>query len=306
TPISSTANKLIAVPGSEDGPSGVLVCSEGFVEYKHSVGNIGETHRIPIPQRVNPFEEEEEEEEAEGASRGLLIISSAVHRMKNTFFILAQSEIGDLYKITVDFTEDKVNRIGIKYFDTISPASSIAIFRSGFLFASMAESGSHQFYQFQNLGDEIEGQEYFSTSEEQNGDSVVYFQPHELASLALVDEIESICPVLKSQVINLAEEETPQIYSLCGKGSRSSLKIIRHGLEVSELAVSELPGTPQAVWSVKRRLEDEFDEYIVVSFLDATLVLSVGEEVEEITDSGLLNSASTLCLHRLDGDGLVQ
>ncbi|KAI8321068.1 splicing factor 3b, subunit 3 [Martensiomyces pterosporus] len=301
TPISKTANKLIALPGSSDGPSGVLVCSEGFIEYKHNVGT-AETHRVPIPRRVNPLEDK---------SRGLMIIASAVHRMKNAFFILAQSEDGDLYKITVDFTEDKVGRIGIKYFDTIAPSSSIAILRAGFLFAATAECGSHQFFQFENLGDEIEGEEYYSnTSNGDEGDAddsgLAYFQPHELASLALVDEVESICPVLKSRVVNLAEEETPQIYTLCGRGSRSSLKIIRHGLEVSELAVSELPGTPQAVWAVKRRKDDEHDEYIVVSFLDATLVLSVGDEVEEITDSGLLSTAPTLCLHRLDGDALLQ
>ena len=50
------------------------------------------------------------------------------------------------------------------------------------------------------------------------------------------------------------------------------------------MAVSELPGNPNAVWTVKKRSDDEFDAYIIVSFVNATLVLSIGETVEEVTD----------------------
>ena len=41
------------------------------------------------------------------------------------------------------------------------------------------------------------------------------------------------------------------MYALCGRGPRSSLRVLRHGLEVTEMAVSELPGNPNAVWTVK-------------------------------------------------------
>ena len=63
-----------------------------------------------------------------------------------------------------------------------------------------------------------------------------------------------------------------QLYAVCGRGPRSSLRVLRHGLEVSEMAVSELPGNPNAVWTVKKRMDDEFDSYIIVSFVNATLV----------------------------------
>lgn len=52
-----------------------------------------------------------------------------------------------------------------------------------------------------------------------------------------------------------ANEDTPQLYMLCGRGPRSSVRVLRHGLEVSEMAVSELPGNPNAVWTVKRRVD---------------------------------------------------
>ena len=47
------------------------------------------------------------------------------------------------------------------------------------------------------------------------------------------------------------------MYAACGRGPRSTLRVLRHGLEVTEMAVSELPGNPNAVWTVKKRAEGE-------------------------------------------------
>jgi splicing factor 3B subunit 3 len=77
------------------------------------------------------------------------------------------------------------------------------------------------------------------------------FKPRNLRNLSLVDEIESLSPLIDSLVLNLGEEENPQIYTLCGKGARSTLRILRHGLEVNEIAVSELPGNPSSIWTVR-------------------------------------------------------
>ena len=55
-----------------------------------------------------------------------------------------------------------------------------------------------------------------------------------------------------------ANEDTPQVYAACGRGPRSSLRVLRHGLEVTEMAVSELPGNPNAVWTVKKRADGKF------------------------------------------------
>lgn len=51
---------------------------------------------------------------------------------------------------------------------------------------------------------------------------------------------------------------------------------------------------------------EEFDAYIIVSFVNATLVLSIGETVEEVTDSGFLGTTPTLSCHALGSDALVQ
>ena len=51
---------------------------------------------------------------------------------------------------------------------------------------------------------------------------------------------------------------------------------------------------------------EEYDSYIVVSFTNATLVLSIGETVEEVTDSGFLGTSPTLACSRLGEDALIQ
>lgn len=65
--------------------------------------------------------------------------------------------------------------------------------------------------------------------------------------------IECVCKIAGCHVADLANEDTPQVYLACGRGPRSSVRVLRHGLEVSEMAVSELPGNPNAVWTVKKR-----------------------------------------------------
>ena len=74
------------------------------------------------------------------------------------------------------------------------------------------------------------------------------------------------------QVANLLNEETPQIYAACGRGPPSTLRVLRPGLALAELAVWPLPGAPTAVWTLKRSQQDELDAFIVVSFDNDTLV----------------------------------
>lgn len=62
------------------------------------------------------------------------------------------------------------------------------------------------------------------------------------------------------------------------------------------------------IFASKRRnfVSDEFDAYIVVSFVSATLVLRIGETVEEVADSGFLGITSTLACSLLGDDAAVQ
>ena len=110
------------------------------------------------------------------------------------------------------------------------------------------------FYQFQKLGDDDDEPEWSSTDYPSYGMADptgalprAYFKPRALDNLALVDELESLCPIIDSKVMNLLpNSDTPQIFAACGRGSRSTFRTLRHGLEVEEVVSSELPGIPNA------------------------------------------------------------
>lgn len=293
-PIDNGANHLIAVPGGGDGPGGVLVCAENFIIYKNQ-GH--DDVRAVIPRRSQL-----------SGDRGVLIVCSAAHRTKAQFFFLVQSEYGDLYKVTVVSAKgsETVTEVKIQYFDTIPPCVSICVLKTGFLFAA-SEFGNHALYQFQGIGDDDDVESSSATLvETEEGYQPVFFDPRPLVNLYPIDEVQSLCPVLDVQAHNLTGEETPQLYALCGTGPRSSLRVLRHGVALSEMAVSPLPGNPNAVFTVRKRAEDEFDAYIVVSFTNATLVLAIGETVEEVSDSGFLGTTPTLSASLLGDDSLLQ
>ena len=76
-PTDPRANLLVQVPGGQvastdrfDGPSGVLVCCEDHIIYRHMDKP---QHRVPIPRRRHPLED---------PSRGVIIIAAVMHKMK--------------------------------------------------------------------------------------------------------------------------------------------------------------------------------------------------------------------------------
>lgn len=292
-PLDMFANLLITVPGGNEGPSGVLICCENYLIYK----NFGDQMDIkcPIPRRRSDLDD---------ADRGMLIVCSATHKTKSMFFFLIQTEQGDVFKITLQSEGDIVTEIRIKYFDTVPVASSMCVLKTGFLFVA-SEFGNHFLYQIAHLGDDDDEPEFSSALQLDEGETF-YYEARALKNLVLIDEMDSLSPIINSQIADLTNEDTPQLYVACGRSARSTMRVLRHGLEVSEMAVSELPGNPNAVWTVKKRAMDEFDSYIIVSFINATLVLSIGETVEEVTDSGFLGTMPTICCSQLGEDALVQ
>ena len=305
-PVSRTANLLLTVPGGDDGPSGVLICGENWVSYKHQ-GHV--EVRAPLPRRRDMPKE-----------RGLLITTGTMHKQKDLFFFLLQSELGDLYKVTLelDATDPKiVQNVVVTVFDSVPPANSLCITKTGLLFCA-SEFGNHSLFQFQGIGDDPDAVRSGRVLDEQlneelGDDSVsaarvapVFTPSPRLQNLLLTDDVDSLAPITDMIVDDVAEEESKQIVTLCGKGNRSTLRVLRHGVSVTEMAVSELPGRPTAVWTVKKQQDSDVDKYIVVSFTNATLVLSIGENVEEVTDSGFLATSPTLQVVLLADNALLQ
>ncbi|RHZ16667.1 hypothetical protein DYB31_010115 [Aphanomyces astaci] len=259
-PVLRSANKLIAVPGGTDGPGGVLVCSEGWIVYKN------ERHpEVPcrIPQRARPVNTNVD------VRSEVLIVAAATHKQRDLFFVIVQSELGDLYKVTLTYVNDQVSAVKVKFFDTLPPAVALCITKTGYLFAA-SEASKHYLLQFQSIGDNDNTAEAHSFQE-----YVPSFTLRRLTNLALVESLDSLAPITQLLVDDLANEHTPQMYALCGQGNRSTLRVLRHGLSITEVACSPLPHIAKAVWCLKAQHDDAVHKYIVVSFEDNTLVLLV-------------------------------
>ncbi|KAF2396395.1 hypothetical protein EJ06DRAFT_483794 [Trichodelitschia bisporula] len=300
--VDRTANMLFQVPGGTDGPSGVLVCGEENITYRHPNQ---EAFRVIIPRRRGATEDPQ---------RKRYITAGVMHKMRGAFFFLLQTEDGDLFKLTIDLAEDangqptaEVQRIRIKYFDTVPPATNLCILKSGFLYVA-AETGNHHFYQFEKLGDD--GGEEFDSDQYPADPKAPYepafFHPHPPDNITLTESIETMNPLLDCKAANLTDDDAPQIYTICGTGARSAFKTLKHGLEVSELVESKLPDVPTMVWTTKLRRDDEFDAYIVISMATYTLVLSIGETVEQVSNTGFLTTVPTLAIQQLGEDSLIQ
>lgn len=286
-PVTRSAHMLVAVPGGGDGPGGVLVVGENVVQFKN------ENHpelECAIPRR-------------EGHARDLLIVAATTHRQRDLFFVLLQSELGDLYKISLAFSGNVVGEIKVQYFDTIPVASALCITKTGLLF-SASEFSNHYLFQFLSIG---EGDDTaVCSSNAMDTAEPATFAVRKLKNLAMASFSQSLSPITQLLVGDLANEQTPQMYALCGNNNRSSLRVLRHGLPITEMAASGLPGVAKSVWCLKESFADEFDKYIVVSFEDATLVLEVGETVEEVAKSGFLRDHGSLLVALLEDDSKIQ
>eukprot|EP00878_Enallax_costatus_P014150 GHUV01014799.1.p1 GENE.GHUV01014799.1~~GHUV01014799.1.p1 ORF type:complete len:414 (+),score=113.38 GHUV01014799.1:216-1457(+) len=182
-PVDNGANLLIPVPGGGDGPSGVLVCAENFLIYRHQ-GH--DEIRTVLPRR----------EDLSG-DRGVLIVSYASHKKKAYSFFLLQSEYGDIYKATLVYEGDTVTELKVKYFDTLPVCVSLAVLKTGFLFTA-SETGNHALYQFVGTGEDDDDVESSSATlvQTEEGYAPVFFTPRPLKNLVLVDEMPSLMPLI--------------------------------------------------------------------------------------------------------------
>ena len=161
-----------------------------------------------------------------------------------------------MFKVTLDYQDDHVHDVRIKYFDTVQVASGLAVLKTGFLFVASEFSnqcvpsatagrretktgrgdgertfsrqahakvggswregcletwgaGAHGsgLYQIVALGDDDPEQVESTASQfAAAGDleARAYFQPRALKNLLLVDDVNSLCPIMDVKVCGVA------------------------------------------------------------------------------------------------------
>ena len=297
-PVPESAHMLVPLTGGTDGPGGCLICCENQLIYK----KLGRENLVcAYPRRIDcPMD------------RGVMIVSYAKHKLKDFTLVLLQTEFGDLLRVDLVRAERTgvVEEVRVSYFDSIPRSVSICVLKTGFLFAA-AEAGNHALYQFQAsamLSAALPTEGIVSCSSANGSSEMCVFRPKQLTSLSLFDELSSLCPLTDMTVMDPLTEQSSggacQVFALCGRGARSSLKAMKYGVGVTEMALTELPGKPSGVWTLSG--PDGMDRYIVISFMDASLVLAIGETVQEVSDSGLLTSVQTMAVGSMFDGSVLQ
>ncbi|QIW96186.1 hypothetical protein AMS68_001704 [Peltaster fructicola] len=263
-PVDYTANKLFAVPGGSRGPSGVIVCAKGRLYYVHDKFS---SLSVQIPRRAGPLED---------ASRDRIIVAGILVKTPRGggFFMLLQTDDGDLFKLTVELDEEVAEPVSlkIKYFDTVPLASYLISLRRGFLYVA-AENGPTKLYNVTSLADD-DDDEPDNIHESTNVSSdytqqiqPAYFRHRGIKHLSDTDAaIPALHSLIRTKVDNILGEDSPQIIGLQGRGNESLLKLIKHGNSVHEFGAQPMgERILDNVWSLPESRENPETKLIVVS-----------------------------------------
>ncbi|CAM9238590.1 unnamed protein product [Heterosigma akashiwo] len=264
--------------------------------------------RSPLPRRASL-----------PAERGTLIVAAAAHRQKDMYFFLLQSEYGDVYKVTLETAPDnldEVRDVKVAVFDTLPVASALCITRTGLLFAA-SEFGNHHLFHTLQVGKVGGPRSMFSiirSLDPELGDDAlsaaavaplfaVRARPR---NLALFDEVESLAPALQMAVADYCQEGTPQARIPPPPHTHTSSLLPGAAFDPLPPSPAQPCGPPPPRRPAALRPPGDGGRYIVVSFTNATLVLSIGETVEEVADSGFLAAVPTLAVALLDDNSTLQ
>jgi hypothetical protein len=77
------------------------------------------------------------------------------------------------------------------------------------------------------------------------------------------------------------------------------MRVLRHGLEVTEMAVSELPGNPNAVWTVKIRADGELRAKESIRAIEVIVYSAAGRCLNEASSP---KSVSSIFSRHYSGD----
>lgn len=180
-----TAHRLIAVPAAPYGPGGVLVCTDTeLIWYDVSAQQQQQQQSGPLAGRAGVFKCTYPFPRRMDCSELLYdpsIIHHAITCFGHRFFLVLQDEHGDVYRVFLDSgnvqraydalrTRELLqaspemllanggalppvpNPLAVHYFETLAPASAMALFRRGFLFVGNEAGALHELYKIKSNG----------------------------------------------------------------------------------------------------------------------------------------------------------
>ena len=133
-------------------------------------------------------------------------------------------------------------------------------------------------------------------------------EPDESGSyVTIVDTFTNLGPIVDMVVVDLERQGQGQLVTCSGAFKEGSLRIIRNGIGIHELASIDLPSI-KGMWPLKLGGGSKaLDNTLVLSFVEQTRVLTLlGEEVEETEIPGFLSDQQTFYTGNVEFKQVVQ
>jgi splicing factor 3B subunit 3 len=354
--VASTAHALIAVPG-DSGPGGVLVCTDTELVWESVASrSIASQQSIaPPPIKV----EIPRRSDLSFQSQDPMIVAHAITRLPKRFFLLMQNELGDVFRVEVNTApiqqHFRMKRAGptapgdaplvVRYFDTLPPATSMILFKKGYLFCA-SEVAAHGFYRV--IGDGTTSQTIIKrvrmptapapAPQKAAGSSkamlaapsryVTLFHRHfnaetKLPELRNVTLLQSLANSNESVAIHasLDPQQRLRFIRLGGRnGQHSQLQTVRFGLSTSHIRSIELPLNPEVVIPLLEPssllpnpgMEDESagaacHNRILLSSAKGSYVVHLGDEITADNNCGIITGVQTIAAATIaEGHGYIQ
>lgn len=114
-------------------------------------------------------------------------------------------------------------------------------------------------------------------------------------------------PITDFCVADLDKQGQTQLITCSGVAKDSSLRIIRNGVGLNELAAIEISGV-KGVWATRPSFDEKHDEMLVVSFVNQTRLLQLRGNAMTQLDfySGIDLNSRTLVASNVYDDMLIQ
>ncbi|VDP04978.1 unnamed protein product [Soboliphyme baturini] len=112
--------------------------------------------------------------------------------------------------------------------------------------------------------------------------------------ISVLDTYTNLGPIVDMVVVDLERQGQGQLITCSGFAKEGSLRIIRNGIGIHELATMDLPGI-KGLWALAYKTSDQFNNLMVVSLVTRTTALLIdGEEVEAVELPGMQHDKRTL------------
>lgn len=123
----------------------------------------------------------------------------------------------------------------------------------------------------------------------------------------VLERYVNLGPIVDFCVVDLERQGQGQVVTCSGAYKDGSLRIVRNGIGINEQASVELQGI-KGMWSLRSAINDPYDTFLVVSFINETriLAMNIEDELEETEIEGFCSNVKTLFCHDAAYDQLVQ